>query len=173
MKKLLIILVAFLSMSADMRLQQEDTNAKIKAVFLYNFTKYIEWPPAYKEGNFVIGVLGSNATLMSELNKLASAKMAGTQKFEIRNLTSFEGATKCHILYIQPEKGGELSEVISKVKGKSTLIVTEKPGLARQGAAINFVVQDNKTKFELNKANAEKYNLKVSSNLSSLAIVIE
>lgn len=173
MKKLLIIFVALFSMSADMRLQQEDTNAKIKAVFLYNFTKYIEWPPAYKEGNFVIGVLGTNATLMAELNKLASAKMAGTQKFEIRNLTSFEGSTKCHILYIQPDKGGDLAEVVSKVKGKSTLIVTEKPGLARQGSAINFVVQDNKTKFELNKANAEKYNLKVSSNLSSLAIVIE
>lgn len=173
MKKLLaIILVAFMSMSATVRMQQ-DTNAKIKAVFLYNFTKYIEWPPSYKEGPFVIGVLGNNSALMTELNKMASAKMAGTQKFEIRNLTSFEGSTKCHILYIQPDKGGELPEVISKARGKSTLIVTEKPGLARQGSAINFVVQDNKTKFELNKANAEKYNLKVSSNLSSLAIVVE
>jgi hypothetical protein len=62
---------------------------------------------------------------------------------------------------------------MSKIRGKSTLIITEKPGLARQGAAINFVVQENKTKFELNKGNAEKYDLKVSSNLLSLAIVVD
>lgn len=154
-------------------MQQDDTNAKIKAMFLYNFTKYIEWPSAYKEGNFVIGVLGNNANLMAELNKMAAQKTAGTQKFEIRSLSSVDGASKCHIVYIQPDKGGELPEVIGKLKGKSALIITEKPGLARQGAAINFVVQENKTKFELNKGNAEKYNLKVSSNLASLAIVVD
>lgn len=162
--------------SADttvVRMQQDDTNAKIKAVFLYNFTKYIEWPPPYKEGNFVIGVFGTNSALLAELNRMASQKMAGAQKIEVRNLPSADGAAKCHIVYLQPDKGSELSDVMSKIKGKSTLIITEKPGLARQGAAINFVVQENKTKFELNKGNAEKYDLKVSSNLLSLAIVVD
>lgn len=166
-------MLSFLFVSADMRMQQEDTNARIKAMFLYNFTKYIEWPAAYKEGNFVIGILGNNSTLLAELNKMASQKMAGNQKLEIRSLSSVEGASKCHIVYIQPDKGGELPDVLSKVKGKSALVITEKPGLAKQGAAINFVVQENKQKFELNKSNAEKYNLKVSSNLASLAIVVD
>jgi Fe-S cluster assembly iron-binding protein IscA len=173
MKKLLIILLSLLCMSADMRMQQEDTNAKIKAVFLYNFTKYIEWPQAYKEGNFVIGILGNNSNLVTELNKMAAQKMAGNQKIEIRLLTTADGANKCHIVFIQPDKGNELGEVIGKCKGKSSLIVTEKAGLARQGAAINFVVQESKQKFELNRGNAEKYNLKVSSNLASLAIVVD
>lgn len=156
-----------------MRMQGEDTNARIKAMFLYNFTKYIEWPATYKEGNFVIGILGNNASLLAELNKMASQKMAGNQKLEIRNLASVDGASKCHIVYIQPDKGSDLPEVLTKVKGKSALVITEKPGLAKQGAAINFVVQENKQKFELNKSNAEKYNLKVSSNLASLAIVVD
>jgi hypothetical protein len=176
MKKLLLILLGLTFLSADVtivRVQQEDTNAKIKAVFLYNFTKYIEWPPSYKEGNFVIGILGTNSNLIAELNKMAAQKMAGNQKIEVKILVSTAEAGKCHIVFIQPDKGTELADVVSKCKGKSALIVTEKPGLAKQGAAINFVVQENKQKFELNKANAEKFNLKVSSNLASLAIVVD
>ena len=63
--------------------------------------------------------------------------------------------------------------VIAKVKGKSTLVVTDKSGMAKQGASINFVSIDNKQKFELNKSNLAKMDLKVSSSLVQLAIVVE
>jgi hypothetical protein len=65
------------------------------------------------------------------------------------------------------------SEILNKLKGKNVLIVTEKPGFARQGSAINFVIVQNKQKFELNKNNAEKYNLKVSTTLVQLGIPVE
>ena len=168
-----IVVVIFFLFTGLMPPPTEDTNAKIKAVFLYNFTKYIEWPKTYKEGNFIIGLYGINSSLSAELNKMAATKSVGTQKFEIKTMSSLDGANKCHMLFIPSTSGGQFSEVVSKLKGQSTLIITEKPGLTKQGAAINFVVQDNKQKFELNKANAEKYDLKVSSNLASLAVVVE
>jgi hypothetical protein len=71
------------------------------------------------------------------------------------------------------ENSAMLPDVLKKMKGKSTLIVTEKLGLAKQGSAINFIIENNKQRFELNKSNIEKYNLKVSSTLEALAIKVE
>lgn len=147
-----------------------DTNAKLKAMFIYNFTRYVDWPQSYKEGNFVIGILGKS-TLNTELTNFVSQgkKAGGTQPFEIKNFTSNAGITKCHILIVSSEFAGDLGDVFNKVKSSSTLVVTEKRGMAEQGAAINFVVHKNKQEFELNKANAEKHDLKVSSTLEKFA----
>ncbi len=178
MKKICAILVTLLCMSADyvrMPILQDpnNSNSKIKATFIYNFTKYIDWPEKYKEGNFVIGVLGTTA-FYNDLTSLLSKKSVGEQKFEIKSYTGSESVSSvCHILFIPAENSSLLPEVLKKLKGKSTLIVTEKNGMAKQGAAINFVVDNNKQRFEMNKNNAEKYNLKVSSTLAALAIAVE
>lgn len=150
-----------------------DTNARIKSVFIYNFTRYIEWPAEYKKGNFVITVFGSNTGILTELQNMAKVKKVGEQAIEVRNTTSLDGLAKSHILYIAPDVTISLGDVVSKLKGKSTLLVTEKSGYAKQGAAINFVVMENKQKFELNKTNAEKYSLKVSAALENLAIPVQ
>ena len=155
--------------------QKEDTNAKIKVVFINNFTKYIEWPADYKEGKFTITVIGgiSNSVFL-ELTKMAEVKKSATnQAFEIKSVTGSGSITRTHIVFVPAESSGQLNDVIGKVKGNSTLIVTERPGLAKQGSIINFIVKDNRQKFELNNNNAKKYSLKVSSNLSDLAILVE
>ena len=104
---------------------------------------------------------------------MALEKKAGIQSFEIKNLKELDGKVKYHMLFIAPENAPSLPDITNKLKGRSTLLITEKPGLAKQGAAINFVVQNNRQRFELNKANAEKYNLKVSGTLVTLSIPIE
>ena len=178
MKRVAAILIALFCLSADwvrMPILQDPnaSNAKLKASYIYNFTKYINWPDKYKEGNFVIGVLGTS-TFYNDLTALLSTKTVGSQKFEIKSFTSAESVSGiCHILFVPVENSSMLPDVLKKMKGKSTLIVTEKPGLAKQGSAINFVVENNKQKFELNKSNIEKYSLKVSSTLTSLAIAVE
>lgn len=177
MKKLLFILllpVILLTQSAAVKLDQsEEAGARIKAIYIYNFTKYIEWPAEYKEGNFVIGVYGTNIPLLSELNKMASSKTVGTQKLEIKNLSSSSDAVSCHIVYILSDNSAQLADIIGKIKGKSTLIVTDKAGMAKQGAGINFSVVENKQKIELNRANIEKYKLKVASTLVDMAVQVK
>ena len=149
-----------------------DTNARLKSVFIYNFTRYIDWPADYKTGNFVINMFGSNSAMLTELNNMAATKTVGAQKIEIKNTTSLDGIGRCNILYVSSDVTNPIADIIAKCKGKSTLIVTEKPGFAKQGAAINFIVVENRQKFELNQSNAEKYNLKVSSSLVALAIPV-
>ena len=176
MRKILVILFGFLLLSADIVnypivYQKDDTNAKIKAVFLYNFTRYFEWPNN-KSGNFIISILGENPNLVHELNKMAATKMVGSQKIEIKNIKDLKEIESSNILFILPDKSAVLADAVSKFKGKGTLIVTEKAGLAKVGSAINFIIEENKQKFELNKTSASKAGLKVSSALDPLAAAI-
>ena len=148
-----------------------DTNAKIKAVYIYNFTKYIEWPKEYREQSFVIGVLG-DTPLLGELKGMASSKKVFGQSIVVKKFGSSAEISKCHILYIPADCKETLSTISGKVNNYSTLLVTDKPGLAKQGSAINFVIMQNRQKFELNESNAVKYNLKVSNSLEALAILV-
>src|SRR3989304_3319279 len=133
MKRVPAILIALFCLSADwvrMPILQDPnaSNAKLKASYIYNFTKYINWPDKYKEGNFVIGVLGTS-TFYNDLTALLSTKTVGSQKFEIKSFTSAESVSGiCHILFVPVENSSMLPDVLKKMKGKSTLIVTEKPG---------------------------------------------
>jgi len=178
MRKFFAILITILCLSADyvhMPLMQDPNNAntKIKATFIYNFTKYINWPDKYKEGNFVIGVMGTT-TFYNDLTALLDKKSVGEQKFEVKSFSGVESVNgMCHILYVPAGYSGMLPDILKKLKGKSTLLVTEKAGMAKQGSGINFVIENNKQRFELNKTNIEKYSMKVSSTLASLAISVE
>lgn len=168
----LLFVLAFSSLSFQQQ-SNFDPNAKVKAVFIYNFTRYFEWPEKMKSGNFIIQVIGSNNSLNSELNKMASTKQVGNQKLEIKNSSSIDLSVKPHIIFLLSEASDLLKEVTSKYKGKGALIVTEKSGLAKAGSAINFVVADNKQRFEYSKNNAVKAGLKTSDELKNLAIAVD
>lgn len=173
MKKTLSIFILLFILNSGFKLDGNiDTNAKIKAVFIYNFTKYIEWPQAYKEGEFTIGIVGETP-LYSELIKMTETKKVANQTLEVKKFSSPNDVTKCHILYVSKDKSQSLTEIIKKVKNNSTLLVTEESGLADKGSGINFIIKDNRQKFELNKSNVEKYKLKVSSNLEALAFTVK
>jgi hypothetical protein len=148
-----------------------DTNAKIKAVYIYNFTKYVEWPKEYRDQSFVIGVLGETA-LITELKGMATTKKVFGQNIEVRQFNTVSDISLCHILYVPADTKESFTNVLGKIKEYSTLVITDKPGMATQGSAINFVVLQNRQKFELNESNAVKYKLKISNSLEALAIIV-
>lgn len=173
MKKIAIILVALLTFSSGFKLDDAvDTNSKMKAIFIMNFTKLVEWPQAYREGNFVVGVVGESP-LFQELSKMAKTKKVANQTLEIKKFDSSGDISKCHILYVSQNSKDDISDVLKQVKTNSTLIITEQQGFVDKGAGINFIIKDNRQKFELNKKNVEKYKLKVSSNLEALAFSVK
>ncbi|MBL4710620.1 MAG: YfiR family protein [Flavobacteriales bacterium] len=169
---LLLVFTIGSAFSPALSNQNVDTNAKIKAVFIYNFTKYIEWPSDYQTGEFTIGILGENPALFKELDNMSKVKKVANRDFRIQSIESVEDLKKQHILYIPKGNNISISLVNSKLKGKSTLLVTEAPGLAKQGAAINFIIVGNRQKFELNKTTVSNHNLKVSSTLEKLSVLV-
>jgi len=175
MKKLLLILISTLFFSSWMIVkpdQAEEFTARIKASYIYNFTKYIEWPSDSKQGSLVVGVLGTNPVFLTELNKTADKNNTKPEnrKIEVISMASASDITKCHLIFILSDNSGDIADVANKVKNKNTLIVTEKPGMTKQGAGINFVIVDEKLKFELNKPSIESHNLKVAVALEALAV---
>ena len=152
---------------------QVDTNAKIKSLFIYNFTKYIEWPVEKEQGNFVIGVIGDYPTLIQELKTMAETRKKGSQTIEISILDGAQDINDCHILFVESGKSNQLPEVINKIKGKNILLVADGLGLAKKGAGISFYDSESRQKMEINPQNVQKYQLKISSQLIALATVVE
>ncbi len=145
---------------------------KIQTSYIYNFTSYISWPEAEKSGDFIIGVLG-NGPIQNELNTLALTKKVITQAIVIKNFSSARDIEKCQILIITESKSSQLSEVITKLSGTPTLVITESPGLASKGSGINFVMKEGKMLFELNKGRIEKNGLKINTKLTALAVLVD
>ena len=168
MKKLnqfLLIFILLISINAKAQ------DYKFHSVFIYNFTKYIQWPSAYQNGDFVIGVLGKSE-ITENLQKMAEIKTVGSQKIAVSQFNNVPEISKCHILFIPSSNSNELENVLAKIGNQPTLIITERPGLGKKGSGINFVLQSGKWKFELNKSAIESSELKVSGELAKLAILI-
>jgi hypothetical protein len=142
--------------------------AKAQAVFLYNFTLNIEWPLDYRKGDFVIGVYGP-ADVINELTSYLKDKTVGNQPFKVVKYNTLENIGRCHILFIPFGKSNEMPAIIGRIGNNRTLLVGEKNGIIQAGAAVNFLVVDDRLKFELKPANASKYGLKVLSQLEKLA----
>ncbi len=146
-------------------------NSKIKATYIYTFTRYFEWPEKKKVDNFVIYVVGKNEGLISTLKNLAETKKVGIQSIEIKNSQAFDPKVNSNIIYFCPDALKPVSEAASKNKAKGTLVIAEAPGACKSGASLNFIIVDNKVKFEYNKSTAVKAGLKTNDDLKPLAAV--
>ena len=142
-------------------------NEKLKTVFIYNFTKYIQWPEESSNDNFVIGVVG-RTKLTKELEELAKVKKVGNQVVQIKKLENPSEAADVNILLISASSSDQLASAKASYQGLPTLIVCEEEGLVKAGAGINFVSEDGRLHFEISKSNIEAHSLKVSSQLLSL-----
>ena len=146
-------------------------NYKMHSVFIFSFTRYIQWPDAYNVGDFEILVLG-DSPIVDELKAMAQAKKVGDRTIKVTKISSPSEIRKCNILFIPAAKSSEISEVLTKVTSQSILVVTEEPGLGAKGSNVNFITKDGKLAFELNQGAASKQGLRVSNELSRLAILI-
>jgi hypothetical protein len=161
---LLLSLIFFQSVHA-----QEE---KYIGLFLYNFTKFFDWPAEVKTGDFVINVLG-HESVANELIRLTNQKKVGTQNIVIKPMSSIAEAGKCQIMFVGYWHSRYLAKVIEKMGSDPCLIITEKEGLLSEGSAINFLIVDNTIKFELKKSNALSRGLKVDPRIAELAVRVE
>lgn len=144
---------------------------EIHAMMLYNFMKYVNWPASVTSGDFVIGVVG-DSEVYGTLSKWYGAKSKGAQKIVIKQFNSAADVSDCHVLYVGKQASGDFEGILGKISGKSVLTISDKAGLGKKGSCINFKTVGGKLKFELNQAALESASLKVSSQLTGMAILI-
>ncbi len=150
---------------------QERPNHEIHAAMLYNFIKYVQWPNEAEAGDFVVGVIGDD-NVFATLKQWYDNKPKGAKKYVIRKLASAAEAGDCQVVYIGKSKNKDFDNIKGTIAAKSILTITDGNGMGAKGSCINFKVVDGKLKFELNQAVIGAASLKVSSQLSSMAILI-
>ena len=138
---------------------------------LFNFIKYVQWPDEGAGGEFVVGVMGEE-DVFNTLKTWYDGKPKGSKKYVIKKLASPGEAGGCQVVYLGKSKSKEFEGIKGSVAGKPILTITDGNGLGQKGSCINFKVIDGKLKWELNQATFSSSNLKVSGQLTSMAIVI-
>jgi hypothetical protein len=166
-----ILLVFSIFITIGTGVAQERPPHEIHAAMLYNFIKYVQWPNEGEAGEFVVGVIGDD-NVFNTLKQWYDGKPKGSKKYVIKKLSSPAESSDCQVVYVGKSKNKDFDIIKNTTAGKSILTITDGNGLGQKGSCINFKVVDGKLKFELNQATVNGSNLKISSQLSSMAILI-
>ena len=138
-----------------------------EAKFIYNFTRFFDWPANEKSGEFIIGVLGSN-NVYSELLTVTSGKKVVAQNIVIKKFKNPEEVTQCHVLFVSANKATKIGSIKSK-SGANALIISDGGSSIRNGAAIRFFLSNERLQYEFSKTNVGKTQLKFHSKVEELA----
>jgi hypothetical protein len=163
---LVIILTLMFSSSVKTVYAQGSSYEELQAAYIFNFAKYIKWPES--DANFVIGVYGETE-IMEYLEKTLAGKKVGSRSIELKVISKVEALLECNIVYVPESDSKKVAELTTLVAGKSILIVTEED-LIKKGAAISFVVEDERLRFKLKKSALVAAGLAASEGLLRLAI---
>jgi hypothetical protein len=153
---------------------QSATEYQVKAAFLFNFARFVEWPAdAFPNADSAlqICVLGQDP-FGREFEQVIVDKTVNGHRIEIAHPDGVPQARACQILFIAASEKAHLSSILLGLKGANVLIVGDTPGFAALGGAINFVIDDGRVRFEINLKAAELAHLKISARLLTVAKVV-
>jgi len=161
---------------------------QVKAAFLYNFIKFVDWPKekvADPNAPLVIGIIGKDP--FENAFEPLQEKEARDRKVVIQRFEGFveleksgkkkkdqphpksQDIQKCHLLFICPSESERIADIIASVKGHSVLTVADTQGFLESGGIINFIMEEQKVRFEINVTNARRAKLQIRSQLLRLA----
>jgi hypothetical protein len=167
MKKILLVL-SLISIPLIAGFSQASSVSAAQSMFIYNFSRLIQWPASSNTGEFIIGVIGDN-DVYSSLTSFVANKKVGSQSIVVKKFDDPQSISRCQILFVGDGKISKFPEVISHIQGFNSLVITEKRGMVNSGSAIDFILVEDKLKFIMNSENAAKYNLTVSKSLEDMA----
>ena len=145
----------------------------IKAAFLYNFIKFVDWPSeSFKNGAAPINVCVLGDDPFGEaLDTLRNKRVKGRRLVikQVRRVEQIEGA---HLLFISTSEKGRVKQILKSLADAPVLTISEMEGFGQNGGIINFITVDNKIQFEINSEKAQQHKLKISSQLLKLARIV-
>ena len=142
---------------------------EVKAMFLINFVKYVDWG-ADVHGPVRIGIVGPS-DIQPALERIAAYKRNGTRPLEI---VAYDAAhpVQCHVLFVSHANMSKAAALARELAGRGVLIISEDNSSSSHAAGINLIRTDNKIKFEINQASIRQAGLRLSGQLQQLATVL-
>jgi len=151
------------------------TEYQIKAGFLFNFTKFVEWPAdAFPDSSvpIVLGVVGNNQ-VTNLVTETAAGKTVNGRAVIVKQFKEDQDLRGCQILFVSSSEEKHIAQILEKIKGSSVLTVGEANGFAQAGGVINFLVEGNKVRLELNLEAAARARLKISAKVIAVARLVK
>ena len=149
--------------------------SQVKALFLFNFAKYVDWPPAVFHGTnapIIIGLSGEDR-FGDVLKKMVEGKRVSGRQILIQPIEKDGDLGKCQILFISDSEKNRLSEILDKIKTLPVLTVGETDQFVELGGVINFVKKEGKVRLEINLEAARQARLEISAQLLRVADVVK
>jgi hypothetical protein len=142
----------------------------VKAAYLYNFGRFVEWPRSVTPtDSFNICVVGDDP-FGTALNLTLSDEIIAGKKVLLKRVPTAGDAINCRILFISASEESQLRQILAALAGSSVLTVSDAPRFSRRGGMIQFVLDGSRVRFEINLASAERAGLTLSSELLKLAV---
>ena len=160
-------LIIFMSLECFGQPAENELGVKVKAAYIYNFTKFLEWKQNNSEF-FTIIVLGKSK-IIDPLYKIASKEKVNSKTIVVNEISDLYDLGNCNILYLPTDDKDIFYDTLKKIKGKKVLLITNSSGFAEKGAGINFVQIGDKIKFEINRIAIESGGIIPNSSLLSMA----
>ena len=172
--KLMACLLIFIYFCAPVLPQEALPEYQVKAAYLYNFLKFVEWPEsAFPDplAPIVIGISGDDP-FGNSLPQVIIGKTVQGRDLVIHKYHSGEDMRGAHILFISPSERKRLPQILSSLRGSSVLTVADIEGFLEAGGMIQFLSENDRVRFAINVDASSRGKLKMSSKLLSLAKVV-
>lgn len=147
---------------------------QIKAAFIYNFTKFIEWPPATFAADATPIVLGTfgDSPLHRELETLVAGRKVNGRAIVVRRVATVQEVKATQIVFVMSAEDARFAAILPSIQDSAVLTVGESDSFLAHGGGIRLLVNEEKLRFEINIAAAERAQLKISAQLQKLATTI-
>jgi hypothetical protein len=168
------IVAAVLAVHSPAAAGSAPTEYEVKAAFLYNFSRFVEWPRAARpaEGQqFVVAVLGRDPFGPALEDAFAGKTVLG-QRPHVRRVATPEEAARAHIVFVSSSEKAQLGRVLAVLGRDGVLTVGDMDGFARSGGIIGFRLEQRRVRFDINPVSAAQAGLRVSSELLKLARIV-
>ncbi len=152
----------------------EDAGAleyRVKAAFLYRFAGYVGWPATAfvrPDAPVTIAVMGAEG-LAAELEQAVVGRTVSDRMVAVKRIKPGDSLAGVNVLFVSKTEAAQLAQLAQAAQTRSILTVTESAGALRQGSTINFIVAEQRVRFEISLDSAEKSGLKLSSRLLAVA----
>jgi hypothetical protein len=141
----------------------------VKAVFLYRFADYVTWPASSIDNpQFTIAVLGAD-NVAEQLKEYLREHPVQGRPARVASIKGIGQLSDAQMLYIGPGFTGKLSVLIDALKDRPVLVVTDQPGALEQGSTVNFLIEQQRVRFEISTAAAKRSGLLIGSGLLAVA----
>jgi hypothetical protein len=151
---------------------QAPSEYQVKAAFLYNFVKFIDWPAtsAAQDGPIELCVLGKDP-FGGAIDRVIEGKTVNGRPLAIRRIGDIVAARSCHVLFVSASEAGRVGEIINAVHGRNVLTVSEIDRFSERGGIITFLMEGQRVRFRINPKMAAAAGLQISSKLLELAVI--